>query len=181
MTRACGCHEIRMIPAFWLKKANIGMRVGRFCGGVPEWPKGTDCKSVVYDFGGSNPPPPTTNMYQHRHMVRKRFGAGIAQLVEHQPSKLRVASSNLVSRSKCLKWGRLTRDGCPHGHKRCRVRPGEIRKLSGRGAKHNRGAHVAQLVELLHGKQVVSSSSLLVGSILRLIQVRKNGLGFTRL
>ena len=28
---------------------------GRF----PEWPKGTDCKSVVYDFGGSNPPPPT--------------------------------------------------------------------------------------------------------------------------
>ena len=29
---------------------------GRF----PEWPKGTDCKSVVYDFGGSNPPPPTS-------------------------------------------------------------------------------------------------------------------------
>ena len=28
-------------------------------GGVPEWPKGTDCKSVVYDFGGSNPPPST--------------------------------------------------------------------------------------------------------------------------
>ena len=28
---------------------------GRF----PEWPKGTDCKSVVYDFGGSNPPPST--------------------------------------------------------------------------------------------------------------------------
>ena len=28
---------------------------GRF----PEWPKGADCKSVVNDFGGSNPPPPT--------------------------------------------------------------------------------------------------------------------------
>ena len=26
---------------------------------VPEWPKGADCKSVVSDFGGSNPPPPT--------------------------------------------------------------------------------------------------------------------------
>ena len=26
--------------------------------------------------------------------------AGVAQLVEHQPSKLRVASSNLVSRSE---------------------------------------------------------------------------------
>ena len=29
-------------------------------GGVPEWPKGADCKSVVSDFGGSNPPSPTT-------------------------------------------------------------------------------------------------------------------------
>lgn len=28
-------------------------------GGVPEWPKGTDCKSVVSDFGGSNPPSST--------------------------------------------------------------------------------------------------------------------------
>ena len=28
-------------------------------GSVPEWPKGADCKSVVNDFGGSNPPAPT--------------------------------------------------------------------------------------------------------------------------
>ena len=28
-------------------------------GGIPEWPKGADCKSVVDDFGGSNPPSPT--------------------------------------------------------------------------------------------------------------------------
>ena len=28
-------------------------------GGIPEWPKGTDCKSAVDDFGGSNPPSPT--------------------------------------------------------------------------------------------------------------------------
>ena len=28
-------------------------------GSVPEWPKGADCKSVVFDFGGSNPPAPT--------------------------------------------------------------------------------------------------------------------------
>ncbi len=28
--------------------------------------------------------------------------AGVAQLVEHQPSKLRVASSNLVARSSSL-------------------------------------------------------------------------------
>ena len=30
-----------------------------FYGWVPEWPKGADCKSVVSDFGGSNPPPST--------------------------------------------------------------------------------------------------------------------------
>ena len=28
-------------------------------GRVPEWPKGADCKSVIYDFDGSNPSPPT--------------------------------------------------------------------------------------------------------------------------
>ena len=29
-------------------------------GGVPERPKGTDCKSVGEAFGGSNPPPTTS-------------------------------------------------------------------------------------------------------------------------
>ena len=29
------------------------------CGGVPEWPKGTDCKSVGSAFEGSNPSPTT--------------------------------------------------------------------------------------------------------------------------
>ena len=33
-------------------------RTGEY-GGIPEWPKGADCKSVVSDFGGSNPPSPT--------------------------------------------------------------------------------------------------------------------------
>ena len=28
-------------------------------GGIPERPNGADCKSVVSDFGGSNPPSPT--------------------------------------------------------------------------------------------------------------------------
>ena len=30
-------------------------------GSVPEWPKGADCKSVDYVYGGSNPPAPTRN------------------------------------------------------------------------------------------------------------------------
>ena len=28
-------------------------------GWIPEWPKGTDCKSAATCFGGSNPPPPS--------------------------------------------------------------------------------------------------------------------------
>ena len=30
-----------------------------YCGQIPEWPKGTDCKSAANCFGGSNPPLPT--------------------------------------------------------------------------------------------------------------------------
>ena len=37
----------------------IKIRGLRF-GGVPEWPKGSDCKSDGSAFGGSNPPPSTT-------------------------------------------------------------------------------------------------------------------------
>ena len=28
-------------------------------GRIPEWPKGADCKSVAFRFGGPNPPAPT--------------------------------------------------------------------------------------------------------------------------
>ena len=57
-----------------------------YLGGLPEWPKGADCKSAGYAFDGSNPSPSTAS-------------AGVAQLVERQPSKLNVAGSNPVSRS----------------------------------------------------------------------------------
>ena len=36
-----------------------GFKRKTYYGSVPEWPKGADCKSVVFDFGGSNPPAPT--------------------------------------------------------------------------------------------------------------------------
>ena len=35
----------------------IGFKI--LYGGIPEWPKGADCKSVSCAFGGSNPPSPT--------------------------------------------------------------------------------------------------------------------------
>ena len=46
---------------------------------------------LSFDFGGSNPSLPTT-------LFRVSI-AGIAQLIEHQPSKLRVAGLSPVSRS----------------------------------------------------------------------------------
>ena len=56
-------------------------------GEVPEWPKGADCKSAGDAFEGSNPSLSTI------------LPAGIAQLVEREPSKLGVAGSSPVSRS----------------------------------------------------------------------------------
>ena len=43
-------------------------------GGVPEWPKGTDCKSAASSFGGSNPPSSTiyekSELLPYRECVR---------------------------------------------------------------------------------------------------------------
>ena len=83
-----------------------------------------DCKSAPSGFGGSSPPPPTKNAAEflckpsgmsnlfafprRSQETRLFFGekkAEVAQLVEHQPSKLRVASSNLVFRSRHKKAG----------------------------------------------------------------------------
>ena len=47
---------------------------------------------LVYTFGGSNPSSPTNNFLY----------AEVAQLIEQQPSKLRVASLSLVFRSYFL-------------------------------------------------------------------------------
>ena len=98
-------------------------------GGVPEWPKGSDCKSDVVDFGGSNPPPSTINInlpdeglsggdqeaidwpevLDRRSedesnkvlwVVKTQILSGNSSVgLERQPSKLRVAGSSPVSRS----------------------------------------------------------------------------------
>ena len=41
--------------------SNESAMAGSNFGGFPERPKGADCKSVVTDFGGPNPPSPTKN------------------------------------------------------------------------------------------------------------------------
>ena len=43
----------------WIAPRERGIIAASEYGGIPEWPKGADCKSVVSDFGGSNPPSPT--------------------------------------------------------------------------------------------------------------------------
>jgi hypothetical protein len=70
-------------------------------GGIPERSKGTDCKSVATGFEGSNPSPSTNTgkLNPHRMNPLRRMHAGVAQLVELQPSKLVVAGSRPVSRS----------------------------------------------------------------------------------
>src|SRR3954465_11343029 len=91
---------------------------------MPERPKGADCKSAGYAFGGSNPPPSTPAMTElssrePRETTRTQDGgpsargnidrsdssdrddriAGVAQLVELQPSKLVVEGSSPFARS----------------------------------------------------------------------------------
>jgi hypothetical protein len=80
-------------------------------GRVPERSKGTDCKSVATGFEGSNPSPSTRNIAsfvasrntrnvaERNQLTSNGYNAGVAQLVELQPSKLDVAGSRPVSRS----------------------------------------------------------------------------------
>ncbi len=39
--------------------ASSSLSIDLYTGGVPEWPKGADCKSAGGAYGGSNPPPST--------------------------------------------------------------------------------------------------------------------------
>src|SRR5450759_5986871 len=82
----------------------------RLClnGEIPKWPTGADCKSAgecLRRFESCSPHFKrilAVNLVIERVSLRislGRYQAGVAQLVEHQPSKLRVADSSSVSRS----------------------------------------------------------------------------------
>ena len=71
-------------------------------GGLPEWPKGAGCKPAglcLRWFKSNTLHRSRLGRFDELNLKFRRSTAGVAQLVERQPSKLNVASSTLVSRS----------------------------------------------------------------------------------
>ncbi|MDE7053802.1 MAG: hypothetical protein K2O84_03175, partial [Oscillospiraceae bacterium] len=65
----------------------------------PEWPKGADCKSVVDDFGGSNPPAPTSPERSCRwHGLFSLAGTDPGtEETENNPSCRRIFAQSTIS------------------------------------------------------------------------------------
>ena len=63
-------------------------------GWIPEWPKGTDCKSAANCFGGSNPPPPIKFCSLNFVFSGRGLYAGVAELADAQD--LKSCRSNTV-------------------------------------------------------------------------------------
>jgi hypothetical protein len=120
-------------------------------GRYPSGQRGQTVNLLANAFGGSNPPLPTTPAVMvsgaervagrgpRRAPATKRNNCGNSSAVERQPSKLGVAGSNPVSRS------------------RFRERDERVRRLGG-------DAHVAQSAERVLGKDEVSGSIPDMGS-----------------
>ncbi len=104
------------VPFFQVRHSYI-------CGGVPEWPKGTDCKSVGSAFEGSNPSPSTRDLF------------------------IRTGGNSSIGRASAFQ--------------------AEGREFDSRFPLHiciAAGAHIAQLVERILGKDEVTGSTPVVGS-----------------
>ena len=63
-------------------------------GGFPERPKGADCKSVVTDFGGPNPPSPTNKKDQALRLV---FFVGAERSGEDDAEERRTKSRGIAA------------------------------------------------------------------------------------
>ena len=118
-----------------------------FSGRYPSGQRGQTVNLLVQAFGGSSPPLPTT----FAGVVWAATRCGNSSAVERQPSKLGVAGSNPVSRSRTF-----------DGH-----RPSRFTRET--------EAHVAQLAEHALGKGEVSGSIPDMGSISDVEDVTANG------
>src|SRR6266446_3231001 len=79
-------------PAFSRGSERVPADSGRY----PSGQRGQTVNLLAYAFGGSNPPLPTIVLID-AHVTRR---GGNSSAVERQPSKLGVAGSNPVSRSR---------------------------------------------------------------------------------
>ncbi|GEM_PF-1035526 len=117
-------------------------------GEIPKWPTGADCKSAASQLRRFESCSPHHSLTEPRSPVRPidrpSFQAGVAQLVEHQPSKLNVAGSSLVSRSSTTRGG-----------------PGAARS---RSASHQNIGLCSSGVEHFLGKEEVTGSIPVKGS-----------------
>jgi hypothetical protein len=145
-------------------------------GRYPSGQRGQTVNLLASAFGGSNPPLPTTVTNDARPALavsglsweRMATTCGNSSAVERQPSKLGVAGSNPVSRSRGLS---RSATAVPGRSERLRVW-GRLR-----GPHENGSAHVAQLAERVLGKDEVSGSipdmgSIVVGQTFRTVNGR---------
>ena len=88
--------EYRFIQVCSLFRPNFGYIPGRYQSGQ----LGQTVNLLADAFGGSNPPLPTVLLFAGLPAGRPaNKNAGVAQLAEHNPSKVRAAGSSPVSRS----------------------------------------------------------------------------------
>ncbi len=140
----------------WLTLCCDSLKIRRFLiGGVPERPKGTDCKSVGTAFEGSNPSPSTSLNYSKFFLSldNKQLDGflfcGCSLMVELQPSKLTT-------------WVRFP---SPAPNLIVSILIKNIFKLKGIFHIVTVFAHMAQSVERILGKDEVTSSILVMGTI----------------
>src|SRR5690606_6860797 len=135
-------------------------------GGVPKWPTGSDCKS---DGASLRRVESFPHHWSGSAAARAGGFAGVAQLVERQPSKLDVAGSSHVSRSfevpnaasgRRVLWNAAVASGLH----RCYVvglpRNATVRVVSPRSRSEgwSEAARVAQSAEHTLGKGEVTGS-----------------------
>ena len=77
-----------------ISQYNIVQLNMRYFGWIPEWPKGTDCKSAANCFGGSNPPSPieSTDVVRFYSLIY----ADVAQLAEQLICNQQVIGSSPI-------------------------------------------------------------------------------------
>jgi hypothetical protein len=152
-------------------RAPTGLRLVSYLEGCPSGQREQAVNLPASASVGSNPTPSTAAPSLPDEASGSDF-AGVAQLVERQPSKLNVAGSTPVSRSLVSLGGQDPGFASFRANVvlRSSVRSGLAPFAGGRDristadSRWQPSAHIAQVVERVLGKDEVTSSNLVVGS-----------------